>query len=175
MDRDGRTALRNVLAMGGGADLAVEIIGRLSEEDRTRVMDRLSFYTDRRKRWWRLGDRRILVADLPDSTIIRLLEEPGCRRDHEYWIRYGRDRPAWDNSVGIYCLILDEASFRGIKSLRQQFWARPLSGKHAAAVMACHDEAIRVGDSYRCVDCQGNVTVEYVQGYRELENRIRLK
>lgn len=205
MDRNMRTAMRGIYSTGQVVEMTVEMIKEMNPEDRRRIDNWLRFFREREQRHWRLGagrdrytsedrgTKKFLIKDLPDSTILRLINTPTARRHWEHWTRYGKDESDqynWnqeDHTYGrsTYAVVWEEAEYRGHMSNEQLYWESvrehpkvdvtimfKILGK--CDTRGSH-EIVRVGDGVKCTDCRKGLTNEKVVEFATAKLRGRLR
>ena len=202
MDRVFSQAMRGIRSTGRGGVFVVEMIREFSDEDRRRIDNWLRFLREREQRHYTLGAgyydryaeqdtrRRFLIKDLPDSTILRLIETAGARRVWDRWTSKSvdeEDKHNWngeDYQYGrsTYCVIWEEAEYRGLMSKEQQYWAsvgQRIDDRILSAIIGKCDRGshtiVRMNDGAKCADCRKSVSNDKVSKYRAARLRGRLR
>lgn len=195
---DGRTRAlwRGLAADGSLVSVIVDIIKALdpASHEAKEINRYLKFYADRVSYKWRLGtDKQFSICHLGDDTIRRLIENPTAKRIQEYWAMRGENKreSGWSDDHWYYdrrspyVVVLEEAEYRGIKTVLQTAWSnvRDNAGRGAAKILtfdgACNERGGHVveyvREEYLCINCRRKVTREEVLviANRNLRGRLR--
>jgi hypothetical protein len=178
MDVELARSMRQIRATGRTVVLVVEMIHAMRDRDRLVVFNTLRFYEERQRRKWSLSiNERFPIAQLGDSTILRVIEGNSCRRHHERWLHGAVRRDAYGERT-IYALIMEEAEHRGIFSMEQQFWmsVREQPDRLLKRIECCGrtSDWISVDNVHTCTNCRKKITDEEILKRADFNCRLRL-
>jgi len=189
MDREMRTAMRNIKASGRVVEMVVDLINGMGDKGRQVVSKLLQFYDQRESTHWNLQGKRFPISKLPDSTITRLIETVTAQKIFKFWVANGRDEAEqytyYGNSTRTYILLWMEAEYRSIKSKEQRWWSRlleddPARRSRGADVLLekCSERGghiiVRMNGYHKCSNCYKKVTDEEITDYARRVLRLRL-
>ena len=190
MDREMSQLMRRIRQRGQVAEMVIEMLATLTDDEKAIVQPWVRFYEERVTRFWTLGQERFPIYQLGDTTIKRLITESGARNTWRYWIRNGEDRRDYygDSSTrSVYCIILEEAEYRGFLNPDQIVWKgirdnprTVIDHVYSWFLPSCdggrHEFTVIKDNNQTCIHCRKSVTREEIltRARSMLRGRLRL-